>query len=223
MPSILLRSLVLASLTLLSTKPAATASPVSNVTNPASPVSNDTKPEPPVVDLGYAKYEGTSLPIGVNQFLGMKYAEPPTGGLRWREPQDPIEESAEVSSAENVSQPKSRSMATRKHPETDASSHYSSSGQFVSECPRTWPPSTSPQAKTVSTSTSSRRQTLPRTPSYPSYSSSRAAATPRTRTPTTTAPTSSRIPATTWSWSTSTTASAPWGSSPARRSGPMAL
>ena len=41
-------------------------------------------------DLGYAKYQGTSLKAGVNQWLGMAFAAPPTGDLRWRAPQDPI-------------------------------------------------------------------------------------------------------------------------------------
>ncbi|KAK0376841.1 carboxylesterase [Colletotrichum limetticola] len=41
------------------------------------------------VDLGYARYSGNSLPSGVNQFLGMRYAAPPIGNLRWRAPQDP--------------------------------------------------------------------------------------------------------------------------------------
>lgn len=44
----------------------------------------------PIVDLGYAKYEGTFLDVGVNQFLGMRYAAPPLGDLRWREPEDPV-------------------------------------------------------------------------------------------------------------------------------------
>ncbi|KAK1636801.1 Alpha/Beta hydrolase protein [Colletotrichum phormii] len=41
------------------------------------------------VDLGYARYAGNSLPSGVNQFLGMRYAASPIGNLRWRAPQDP--------------------------------------------------------------------------------------------------------------------------------------
>ncbi|KAL3441541.1 Alpha/Beta hydrolase protein [Aspergillus insuetus] len=47
------------------------------------PISN-------VVDLGYSKYQGTALPSAVSQFLGMRYAAPPLGDLRWRAPQDPI-------------------------------------------------------------------------------------------------------------------------------------
>lgn len=47
------------------------------------------KPIGRVVDLGYAKYQGTVLEAGVNQYLGMRYAAPPTGDLRWRAPRDP--------------------------------------------------------------------------------------------------------------------------------------
>lgn len=41
-----------------------------------------------IVDLGYARYQGAAL-TGVHQFLGMRYAEPPVGDLRWRAPRDP--------------------------------------------------------------------------------------------------------------------------------------
>lgn len=44
----------------------------------------------PVVDLGYSKYQGTALSSGVNQFLGIRYAKPPLGDLRWRAPIDPV-------------------------------------------------------------------------------------------------------------------------------------
>lgn len=43
-----------------------------------------------VVDLGYAKYQGSLNSTTENTaFLGMRYAAPPTGALRWREPQAP--------------------------------------------------------------------------------------------------------------------------------------
>lgn len=42
----------------------------------------------PVVDLGYSKYQGTALQQ-VNQYLGMRFAAPPLGDLRWRAPRDP--------------------------------------------------------------------------------------------------------------------------------------
>ena len=44
----------------------------------------------PIVDLGYARYEGTTLEAGVNQWLGKSFAAPPLGDLRWRSPQDPV-------------------------------------------------------------------------------------------------------------------------------------
>jgi len=44
----------------------------------------------PIVDLGYSQYEGTTLSSGVNQFLGMRYAAPPLGDLRFRTPADPL-------------------------------------------------------------------------------------------------------------------------------------
>ena len=46
----------------------------------------------PVVDLGYAKYQGTSSPAGIKQWLGMRYAAPPVGDLRFAAPQDPVKE-----------------------------------------------------------------------------------------------------------------------------------
>lgn len=42
-----------------------------------------------VVDLGYAKYEGYAY-SGVTQWLGMRFAAPPVGDLRFAAPQDPL-------------------------------------------------------------------------------------------------------------------------------------
>lgn len=44
----------------------------------------------PLVDLGYARYQGSRLDAGVDQYLGMRYAQPPLGNLRFRAPQDPL-------------------------------------------------------------------------------------------------------------------------------------
>ncbi|KAJ7599342.1 Alpha/Beta hydrolase protein [Mycena floridula] len=45
----------------------------------------------PVVDLGYAKYEGTFDSASNNtRFLGIRYAAPPIGPLRFHAPQNPV-------------------------------------------------------------------------------------------------------------------------------------
>ncbi|KAL1726993.1 Alpha/Beta hydrolase protein [Schizophyllum commune] len=50
----------------------------------------------PVVDLGYARYEGIyDESTNTNRFLGIRYAAPPTGSLRWRPPQPPATETDE--------------------------------------------------------------------------------------------------------------------------------
>ena len=46
----------------------------------------------PVIDLGYAKYQGNRPGTGVDEFLGMRYAKPPLGNLRFRAPLDPLSE-----------------------------------------------------------------------------------------------------------------------------------
>ncbi|KAK0390114.1 hypothetical protein NLU13_3687 [Sarocladium strictum] len=43
----------------------------------------------PLVDLGYSKYQGLALQNGVTQWLGMRYAAPPTAHLRFARPRDP--------------------------------------------------------------------------------------------------------------------------------------
>ena len=45
------------------------------------------------VDLGYATFQGTALNNGISQWLGMRYAAPPVGNLRFAAPQDPPEDS----------------------------------------------------------------------------------------------------------------------------------
>ncbi|KAJ1324078.1 acetylcholinesterase [Microdochium nivale] len=44
----------------------------------------------PTVHLGYSSFEGTALGNGITQWLGMPFAAPPIGDLRWRAPQDPV-------------------------------------------------------------------------------------------------------------------------------------
>lgn len=57
---------------------------------------------PTVVDLGYARYQGGRPGTGVDEFLGMRYAKPPIGSLRFRAPEDPLSE-FEVQDASKVS------------------------------------------------------------------------------------------------------------------------
>lgn len=44
----------------------------------------------PLVTLNYTSYEGTALSNGVTQWLGVRYAAPPLGDLRFQAPQDPV-------------------------------------------------------------------------------------------------------------------------------------
>ncbi|KAF2122381.1 para-nitrobenzyl esterase [Lophiotrema nucula] len=43
-----------------------------------------------VVDIGYSKYRGRVVGDGTTQWLGMRFAAPPVGNLRFAAPQDPI-------------------------------------------------------------------------------------------------------------------------------------
>lgn len=44
----------------------------------------------PLVKLDYSTYQGETLPNGVSQWLGMRYAAPPVGDLRFSAPEDPL-------------------------------------------------------------------------------------------------------------------------------------
>ncbi|KNG86559.1 putative carboxylesterase [Aspergillus nomiae NRRL 13137] len=52
------------------------------------------KPPRPTISLDYAQYQGTRLPAGVDQYLGMRYAAPPLGELRFRAPREPVRASS---------------------------------------------------------------------------------------------------------------------------------
>jgi hypothetical protein len=43
----------------------------------------------PVVDLGYSMYQGITQ-NGINKWLGIRFAAPPTGNFRWRAPALPL-------------------------------------------------------------------------------------------------------------------------------------
>lgn len=45
---------------------------------------------PLTVDLGYSQYQGAAVENGINQYLGMRFAAPPLGDLRFRGPADPV-------------------------------------------------------------------------------------------------------------------------------------
>ncbi|TVY39962.1 Lipase [Lachnellula subtilissima] len=61
---------------------------VSRVT--PAPLSLSSFDGQPVIDLEYSQYQGIGLSSGVNQYLGMRYAAPPLGDLRFRAPADPL-------------------------------------------------------------------------------------------------------------------------------------
>jgi carboxylesterase type B len=57
----------------------------------------------PIVDVSYSKYKGKDLGNGITQWLGMRYAAPPLGELRFMPPQDPIR-TRQTKDASKVSQ-----------------------------------------------------------------------------------------------------------------------
>ena len=50
----------------------------------------------PIVDLGYTSYRGTTLANDITQWLGIRYAAPPLGHLRFRAPLDPLPNKAVI-------------------------------------------------------------------------------------------------------------------------------
>ncbi|KIK62492.1 hypothetical protein GYMLUDRAFT_41945 [Collybiopsis luxurians FD-317 M1] len=56
--------------------------------------------EVPIIDLGYAKYQGVfDETNNLTSYLGIRYAAPPTGNLRWRAPQTPANNDSIVQQA----------------------------------------------------------------------------------------------------------------------------
>lgn len=72
--------------------PASVPGPASSSTASSAPFATGI-PVTTTVDLGYAKYEGYTA-HGVNQWLGIAFAAPPLGNLRWRAPQAPLQNTA---------------------------------------------------------------------------------------------------------------------------------
>jgi hypothetical protein len=60
------------------------------------------EPKPPIARLDYSTYQGNRLGTGVDEYLGMRFAAPPVGDLRFRAPQDPVH-TAGVQDATTVS------------------------------------------------------------------------------------------------------------------------
>ena len=56
-----------------------------------------------LVELDYAKYDGVANDTGVTHWLGMRYAAPPVGDLRFAPPQDPKDEGENIIAADEVS------------------------------------------------------------------------------------------------------------------------
>lgn len=55
-----------------------------------------------LVELDYTSYNGTALPNGISQWLGVRFAKPPLGELRFAAPEDPVQ-NATVQQAKRVS------------------------------------------------------------------------------------------------------------------------
>lgn len=74
---------------LIAAAAAAPANGVGNNQGDNNDIIRGRKDTSTLVDLGYTEYEGVQLAAGVNQYLGLRYAAPPLGDLRFRAPADP--------------------------------------------------------------------------------------------------------------------------------------
>jgi hypothetical protein len=129
----------------------------------------------PVVHLNYTSYRGTALNNGITQWLGMRFAAPPLGDLRFRPPQSPASE-AGVQDADAFGP---ICIGTGSGPPNKVSSPELKTmhqGKLI-RWNRKWP-------RFVYSSTSLHRALQRKAPSSRSTSSSRAVVSTRTATPT---------------------------------------
>ncbi|KAJ3828451.1 Alpha/Beta hydrolase protein [Lentinula raphanica] len=62
--------------------------------------SRSTNGSVPVIDLGYAQYQGAfDSTNNLTNYLGMRYAAPPLGNLRWQAPQSPVSNDSGIQQA----------------------------------------------------------------------------------------------------------------------------
>jgi len=74
-----------------------TATLAAHITNSSpTPYNPSQSPIGTTVDLEYATYQGSANGLNVNQFLGIRYAAPPLGNLRFRAPQNPLNETSTI-------------------------------------------------------------------------------------------------------------------------------
>ncbi|KAJ7885112.1 Alpha/Beta hydrolase protein [Mycena olivaceomarginata] len=66
--------------------------------------------EAPIVDLGYARYQGTVTAVNITQFLGIRYAASPLNDLRFRAPQPP----SKVAGVQQATVPPNQCFQTSK-------------------------------------------------------------------------------------------------------------
>lgn len=67
------------------------------------------------VDLGYSRYSGKSFKDGTTQWLGIRFAAPPVGNLRFAAPQDPLRNTT-IQLAYQVSEVPSHALHHMIHP-----------------------------------------------------------------------------------------------------------
>lgn len=58
--------------------------------SPAPTIPSTPQTSSAFVNLGYAAYQGNKLGNDINEFLGLRFAKPPLGDLRWRKPVEPV-------------------------------------------------------------------------------------------------------------------------------------